>query len=385
MNKPKILVTSAAGNTGIPTTLQLLEKGYLVRAFVRRNDHRAKRLEDAGAEIFVGDQNSIADMRRAMSGVQRAYHCFPVAANHAHFGSVFAIAAQEAQLEHVVMLAQWTSHADHPSMFTREVWLNEQLLKLLPDTTLTVNNTGWFAENYFFVLETVAQLGILPMPLGDGDVKKNAPPSNDDIAAVNVAALIDPATHAGKTYRPTGPELLSPNEIAAIMGKVLGRKVKYVDIPESMLMKALKVGGFPEMASTQLRLYTDEYRRGTFAVHAPNNVVKELTGREPEDFETITRRMVASRPEAVQTIANKLKAIVNFVKIPFAMRANADVIERRREHVLLKSPTFVQDSQTWREKHDPDAGYLPDTIGRDASNETLNRGAIQATIAKRFA
>lgn len=384
MNKPKILVTSAAGNTGIPTTLQLLEKGYPVRAFVRRNDHRAKRLEDAGAEIFVGDQNSIADMRRAMSGVRRAYHCFPVAPNHAHFGSVFAIAAQEAQLEHVVMLAQWTSHADHPSMFTREVWLNEQLLKLLPDTTLTVNNTGWFAENYFFVLETVAQLGILPMPLGDGDVKKNAPPSNNDIAAVNVAALIDPATHAGKTYRPTGPELLSPNEIAAIMGKVVGRKVKYVDIPESMLMKALKVGGFPEMASTQLRLYTDEYRRGTFAVHAPNNVVKELTGREPEDFETITRRIVASRPEAVQTIANKLKAIVNFMKIPFTLGANADVIERRREHVLLKSPTFVQDSQTWREKHDPHAGYLPDTIGGDASTESLDRGAIQATIAKGF-
>ena len=66
MAKPTILVTSAAGNTGIPTTLQLLEKGYPVRAFVRRDDHRAKRLSEAGAEIFVGDQFSITDMRRAM-------------------------------------------------------------------------------------------------------------------------------------------------------------------------------------------------------------------------------------------------------------------------------------------------------------------------------
>ncbi len=40
MTKPTILVTSAAGNTGIPTTLQLLEKGYPVRAFVRRDDRR---------------------------------------------------------------------------------------------------------------------------------------------------------------------------------------------------------------------------------------------------------------------------------------------------------------------------------------------------------
>ncbi len=267
--KPKILVTSAAGNTGIPTTLQLLEKGYPVRAFVRRNDHRAKRLEDAGAEIFVGDQYSIADMRRAMDGVRRAYHCAPTAPNALHFGAVFAIAAQEAKLEHVVMLGQWLSDPDHPSMITREVWLNEEVLKLLPDTTLTVNNVGWFAENYFMgVLEPIAQLGILPMPLGDGNVKRNAPPSNEDIAAVTIAALVDPATHAGKVYRPTGPELLSPNDIAAIMGKVLGRKVRYQDISEAMLLKALRVQGFAEAMPTQLALYAKEYRRGAFAIHA---------------------------------------------------------------------------------------------------------------------
>ena len=119
MTNPKILVTSAAGNIGIPTTLQLLEKGFPVRALVRSDDHRAKRLRDAGTEIFVGDQYSIADMRRAMDGVQRAYHCAPAAPNVLHFGSAFAIAAREARLEHVVMLGQWLSHSDHPSMGTR--------------------------------------------------------------------------------------------------------------------------------------------------------------------------------------------------------------------------------------------------------------------------
>ena len=93
MSKPKILVTSAAGHTGIPATLQLLDYGFPVRAFVRSYDHRAKRLEDAGAEIFVGDLYSIADMRKAMTGVQRAYHCSPTQTNGLHFGAVFAIAA----------------------------------------------------------------------------------------------------------------------------------------------------------------------------------------------------------------------------------------------------------------------------------------------------
>lgn len=187
-------------------------------------------------------------------------------------------------------------------------------------------------------------------------------PSNDDIAAVTVAALIDPAAHAGKTYRPTGPELLSPNEIAAIMGKVLGRKVRYLDISEAMLLKALKVQGFPEMMPTQLRLYADEYRRGAFAVHAPSNAVRELTGREPEDFETIARRIVATRPEAVRTAGNKLKAIRNFMSILFTAKIDPDAIERRRDHVLLKSPTFVRDSQAWREHHDSGAFIRPPSV-----------------------
>ena len=371
MSKPTILVTSAAGKTGMPATLQLLDYGFPVRAFVRSYDHRAKRLEDAGAEIFVGDLYSVADMRRAMAGVQRAYHCSPTQTNGLHFGDVFAIAAQEAQLEHVVMLTQWTAEANHPSVVTRETWLNEQLLKQLPNTTLTVITVGWFAENYFMgSLEAVAQLGIWMMPLGDGDVKKNAPPSNEDIAAAAVAALVDPGAHAGNSYRPTGPELLSPNEMAAIISKVLRRKIKYLDVPDWMVMKALISQKFPATMVTQLIIYADEYRRGTFAINAPNNVVRDLTSQEAEDFETITRRAVASRPEAVRTFGSRLKAIWNFLKVPFTFGTNPKAIERRAEHVLLKSPTLDRDSQDWVESHDPAAGFIPD---RPANTHVLQR------------
>jgi NAD(P)H dehydrogenase (quinone) len=278
-----------------------------------------------------------------------------------HFGAVFAIAAREAKLEHVVMLSQWTADSDHPSFVTREIWMNEHLLKQLPDTTLTTINVGWFAENYFMgVLDTVSQLGILPMPLGDGDVKKNAPPSNNDIAATVVAALVDPEAHAGNVYRPTGPELLSPNEIAGIMGRVLGRKVRYQDIPESMMLKALISQGLSKTMVTQLAIYADEYRRGTFAVNAPNSVVGDLTGREAEDFETITRRVVAARPDTVRTLGNKMRAVWNFLKIPFVFGTNPDAIASGRDHVLLKSPTFDRDSQSWIDTHDPVSGFVPD-------------------------
>lgn len=103
--KPKILVTSAAGKTGLAVSMQLMEQSIPVRAFVRRSDARSRALASAGAVVFQGDQYSITDMRRAMMGVQRAYQCAPTAPNGLHFNAVFTAAAHEAGLEHVVTLA----------------------------------------------------------------------------------------------------------------------------------------------------------------------------------------------------------------------------------------------------------------------------------------
>ncbi len=352
--KPKILVTSAGGKTGLPTTLQLLEKGYPVRAFLRQDDGRASRLRAAGAEIFVGDQYALSDMRRAMRGVQRAYHCAPTAPDGLHFGAVFAVAAHENRLEHVVSLSQWLSNPDHPSLFTREVYLNDAILSMMRDTSVTTVNVGWFADNYFMVLEPAAQLGILTMPLGDGSKKTNAPPSNEDIAAVNVGALLDPARHAGKTFRPTGPELLSPDAIAATLARVLGRPVRYRDISETMFLKALwalRPANFSPATATQLRLYVEEYRRGTFAVGGPTDAVETVGGRPPETFETIARRVVAERPEAVRSLRNRMTAIANFAKIVTTAAPDPQAVEHRLGYRKLAASAFSQDSAEWRSTH----------------------------------
>ena len=99
MTKPKILVTSAAGRTGAAAVFQLLEKGFPVRAFVRRRDARAANLEKAGAELVVGDLFDFQDLRKALAGIQRAYHCPPFAPNLLHGTTLFALAAEEAKLE----------------------------------------------------------------------------------------------------------------------------------------------------------------------------------------------------------------------------------------------------------------------------------------------
>ncbi|MEW9922108.1 NmrA family NAD(P)-binding protein [Marimonas sp. MJW-29] len=353
---PLILVTSAAGKTGLPVSLQLLEKGYPVRAFVRRKDARSDQLAAAGADVFVGDQYDIADMRRAMASVTRAYQCAPTAPNGLHFNAVFTAAAHEARLEHVVLLGQWLTAASHPSLFTREVYLSDRLAHLSPGMTVTSVDPGWFADNYLMVLPFAAHLGLFTMPLGDGDVKKNAPPSNEDIARVAVAALTDPQSHAGKRYRPTGPELLSPNEIAAAMGRALGRRVRYVDISERMLTKALRANppsNYSEAAVSQLALYAEEYRRGAFAVNAPTEDVQRVGGQPAESFESIVRRYVAGRPELRPSLFGRMAAMMGFARIMVTPALNPARVQSDRDYVEVREPRFSQDDAEWSRTHEP--------------------------------
>lgn len=364
--KPKILVTSAGGKTGLQTALQLRAMEFPVRAFVRRKDSRSEMLESAGAELFLGDQYSLSDMRRAMQGVTRAYQCAPTAPNGLHFNAVFTAAAFEARIEHVVTLSQWLSSADHPSLFTREVYLSDILIGMRSEMSVTTVNVGWFADNYLMVLPMAAHLGQFTMPLGDGSVKKNAAPSNEDIASVVVGALTDPDRHAGKTYRPTGPTLLSPDEIADAMGRVLSRQVRYVDISERMMVKALKAqppANYSEAAVTQLAIYSDEYRRGAFAVNAPTEDVLQVGGREPETFESIVRRRVAEQPDLQRSLFGRVGAVGGFLKILATRPFDLDRAQAQRDYVRLSSPTFCQDDEAWSASHQaPTQHSLPKRV-----------------------
>ena len=63
MSKPRILVLTAAGRTGMPVALQLLDEGFPVTAFVHQADQRSECFKAKGADIVVGSLTDINDMR----------------------------------------------------------------------------------------------------------------------------------------------------------------------------------------------------------------------------------------------------------------------------------------------------------------------------------
>ena len=344
---PRILVTSAAGHTGSAAVRSLLKRGFPVRAFVRRNDARAESLRKAGAEIFVGDLFDHRDLRRALTDVQRAYHCPPFGPNLLHGTMLFALAAEEAKLEVVALMSAWNPHPIHPGVLTREHWIANNIYRWMPTVDVIHVNPGIFAFVYLLGLQAIAHFGMFAAPFGDD---RNVPPSNEDIGELAAAVLADPAPHIGKSYRPTGPELLSPTDMAAIIGKVLGRKVTYRNVPFSMFAKAAATLGVSPFEIAQLRHFTAEIAGGAYATGAPTDHVERILGRAPEDFESIVRRYVAD-PELIAPglkVGSKLSALVFTIRMLLRRTPDFERWEKERGHPMLKDALLAQDSAEWR-------------------------------------
>src|SRR5215469_12736807 len=224
MTKPRIIVTGATGKTGNLVVAELLQAGYPVRALVRREDARSVRLKAQGAEIAVADLRDVERVAEALKGVHRAYYCPPFEPYMIQGAVAFALAAREARLEHIVGVTQWLASPSHPSLMTRQHWLVDRLFSMTPGVAHTILRPGIFADAYLATIGMAVNLGIFPWMNGNS---RNAPPSNEDIARVAVAALMDPARHGGNCYRPTGPELLGAEDMAKAIGRAVGRSVRF--------------------------------------------------------------------------------------------------------------------------------------------------------------
>ena len=349
MALPKILVTGAAGKTGASVVAQLRERDYPVRAVVRVRDARSARLEALGAEVAVADLYDVESLTAAMRGTQRAYFCPPLGPYLLQSATAFAVAARESRLESIVNVSQWTASPSHPSVATRQHWLADELFKMMPNVAHTIVAPGYFADNYLRTIDFAALLGVFPVLTGSS---RNAPPSNEDIARVSVAALVSPERHAGKRYRPTGPALLSAFEMAAIVAKVLGHRVVAIPMPFWTFARAARLQGVDPFLLASLRHYVRDHAAGAFAVDAPTDHVLETTGRPAEDFETIARRY-AALPFARPTIANRLRAIANFAILPLVPGYDFDARARRQLEPVPVRAQQCMDSDRWRVEHDP--------------------------------
>ncbi len=238
-----ILVTGAAGqlgSVGRTVTGLLLDRGFSVRAMVRREDERAASLRASGAQVVVGDLLKPGDVYRVVSGCGQVYFGMSVSA-----GYLQAAVAREAGVNALVNMSQMTVsemsiQSTTPSHQQRQHWLSEQALAWSGLPVVTIRPTMFLESFLQLAAPSVRKRDRIELPFGRG---KTSPVAAADVAQVVAVVLADPVPHLGQIYELTGPQSQDLDGVAREFSAALNRQVTYSDISPEEWEQKLKVQG----------------------------------------------------------------------------------------------------------------------------------------------
>ena len=285
-----VLVTGAAGGaqgqTGRHVSELLLAKGAKVRAFVRKLDERAERLRSLGADVVVGDFLDYHSVERAVAGVSTVYFAYPVQDGLLEATAIMADAARKAgvtRLIDMVMLVHLPTRRRRACGRTtcRSGYSNgpasARRTSGRPCSTRTCAPS---------TAATIARDGTIYLPWGS---EQTVVPivSAKDVARVAVGALTSPSVTPGSSYPVIG-DVLALRDMIAIFKRVLGREVRYQEIPDKAWADAALARGFNPHSVEHLSKLWQSIRTQTRRFEVTDTIV-ELGGARPKTFEEFVR------------------------------------------------------------------------------------------------
>ena len=273
----KFLVTGPTGSTVRKTVKFLIEAGAEVRAFVHREDERSAALAAQGAEVLTGDLLDFEGVRAALEGTHGAYFVYPIMPGILQATAYFAQAAKEAGVGAVVNMSQISARREAKSHAAQDHWISEQIFNWsgVPVTHL---RPTLFAEWALYWTDLIKS-GTLRLPFGTG---KHAPIAAEDLARVITKILLAPVEHRGKVYPLYGEKEYSFAEIAAEIGKVIGKHVGYEQLDAWTLKKLAASRPRSNHTDTLWQHFAEiakDHQNGIFA--GTNDLVERIAGKRP--------------------------------------------------------------------------------------------------------
>lgn len=237
-----ILVVGATGRVGSKVVQALREQGKPVRALCR-SEARAQSLQSLGAEIAfgdLGDQRSLADACQGVKAVITAATSLnarrltsayrPEVIDDQGHRALFDVARRSGVKHLIYLSALGVDHPEAPRQFRVKRRVEEALRA--SGIPYTILRPSGFMENLLPVIAAMKRWGIAPLAgKGRSSITYIA---TQDVAAVAVEALDRPEAQ-GQTLEFGGPEDLTNRDCVGIVARILGKRVRIVSIPLSIL------------------------------------------------------------------------------------------------------------------------------------------------------
>lgn len=242
-----IVVTTPAGQIGRHVVRNLLTKGAPMRLIARDPSKLPGEVRDR-VEIVQGSHGDQAVVDRALDGAAALFWLAPPDVTktldeaYIDFTRPAAAAIRRHGVERVVSvtaLGRGTPWQDRAGLVTASIRMDDMLME--SGAAFRGLAMPSFMDNLLRQADSIGQHGMF---FGPSDPAKKAPTTaTRDMGAVAARLLADPDWTGQEELPVLGPEDLSMDDMAAVVSDVLGREVRYQQVPFDAFKAQLLGGG----------------------------------------------------------------------------------------------------------------------------------------------
>jgi uncharacterized protein YbjT (DUF2867 family) len=239
--------------------------------------------------VVEGDFLEFHSVERALRGVSTVYFAYPVQPGLLDATAIMAAAARKAGVTRLIDMVMLISSPDAPTPRMRQNYLSEQIFEWAGIGAAHVRATVFYENVRALTATSLAKHGTIFLPWGS-DSTVIPLVSGEDVARVAAAVLTAPSVPPGSSYALVG-EVLTLRDIVATFSRVLGREVRYQEIPDQRWSDGALQRGYNQHAVDHLSSLWRSIRTTPpdLAGRVRTDTIETLGGSKPKTFEQFVR------------------------------------------------------------------------------------------------
>lgn len=268
----KYVITGSIGHISRSVVEELVKAGKTVDVITSSNE-RVNEIEKLGAKAVVGSVQEASFVTRAFENTDVAYTMIPpiwqtsnLRASQDEVARNYANAIREHGVKYVVNLSSMGAHVGSGVGPVDGLAFFERLLNDIPGLNVRHLRPSFFYYNFLSQIGLIKSAGIMGGNYGVIGDKLFLVHTNDIVKAA-LEALLN-LNFSGSSVRYIIGDERSGREIAAVLGKAIGKDLNWVELTDEQQKQGLLQAGLPETHAENYTIMGKALREGVMQADA---------------------------------------------------------------------------------------------------------------------